>query len=265
VPRARALYDAGQLALLLGRYGEARAALEEALSIARELRDAKLVALVLQPLGMAALCEGDARTARECLEEALASAKQRGDRREYMAALSVLGQIHRVDARAEAALPPCEEALAVARELDDRESVAIALLNLAMVSLLLRAMERVGPMIMEALSLARELRSRRLTQTLLEVAAGYAADLGDWEQAARFYGGAEARARETGLRRDPADEAFLAPRVQAALRFLGESRFTTCADRESSAADEPALESLRAWLAQARASQAQPSAAAIRS
>jgi len=46
-----------------------------------------------------------------------------------------------------------------------------------------------------------------------------------WEACARFFGAAEGQSSETGLHRDAADEAYLAPRVDSARNALGADRF----------------------------------------
>jgi hypothetical protein len=46
-----------------------------------------------------------------------------------------------------------------------------------------------------------------------------------WEAAAHFFGAAEAQVMQTGLHRDPADEAFLGPLVARAREALGTGSF----------------------------------------
>ena len=246
--RIRGLFDAGQLRLVMGQYGPARAVLEESLGIARETGDEKAVAALLQPLGLAALGEGDTATARLHLEAALALARRRGEGREIGAALGALGQLHRAEGRTEAAEPLYEEALAVARELHDGESMAVGLLNIAMVAILRGSGKPVATLLLEALALAEDLGSRRATKSLLETCAGFAGEEHDWDEAARLYGAAETLARSTGLRRDAADEAFLAPRIEAARRAVGPAAFAAREAEGAGAAHEETLARLRAWL-----------------
>ena len=47
----------------------------------------------------------------------------------------------------------------------------------------------------------------------------------EWERAARFYGVAQAQVVETGLHRDPTDEAFLMPLIARARDALGGDDF----------------------------------------
>ena len=64
-----------------------------------------------------------------------------------------------------------------------------------------------------------------MEQSLFEVSAGLASLRGESTRAARFYGAAESLTAQTGIRRDAADEAFLAPHIAKARRALGESAF----------------------------------------
>jgi tetratricopeptide (TPR) repeat protein len=225
--RCRGLFDAGQLDIVMGRYGEAQRYLEESVAIARELGDKRRIAVALQPLGMACMGLGNMIAARTHLQEALAMANGMGNKREILAALNVLAQLLRLDGELDAAKPLYEQGLALARELQDRESIAIGLLNLAMVSIDSGSGDHATPMLFEALAITDEIGSKRMGQSLLEVLAGLASLRGEWESAARCYGAAEAMAAETGLHRDPADEAFLAPRIAKAREALTAPVFAT--------------------------------------
>lgn len=219
--RCRGLYEAGQLCSYMGRYDEARRDLEESLAIARERGDERAIGIVLQPLGMAAMGQGDVAAARGYLQQAFELAEG-GDPRALAAAANELGQIHRVEGSLARAQALYERALAIARELGDRETIAIALLNMAM----LRTTEGDGAgartLLLQAFDIAAEIGSRRMTQSALEVAAGLAASESAWMESARLFGAAVAQASDTGLRREPADEAFLAPLMGRVRESLAE-------------------------------------------
>jgi len=223
--RCRALFGAGQLGCFMGRYPEAKGYLEESLAIARDIGDKTRVAMALQPLAMACLGLADIAGARGHLEEAVTMAQQLGNKRELAAAFNGLAQLHRVEGKLDAAEPLYEKVVAVARDLGDRDSVAIGLLNLAMVAIGGQAGDRACAMLLEVLAIVGESGSKRLGQSVLEVAAGLAAMRGDSARAARFYGIAEAQTTATGLQRDPGDEAFLAPLIAKARTALGAALF----------------------------------------
>jgi predicted ATPase/class 3 adenylate cyclase len=251
VARCRTLFDAGQHYCFTGRYEEAQGPLEESLAIARELEDPKYVARVLQPLGMAAFGRGDRNTARAHMKEAVELARGIGEKRELAAALNNLAQMHRIDGELDPAEPLYAQAVTLAREIGDRESVAIGLLNLAMVSIGRGSGDRAHGMLMEILAIVEEIGSRPVGLGALDVAAGYGAWREEWGYAARFFGVAQTQIAETGLQRDPTDEAFLLPLVERARSTLGPAAFDA-AEREGRAwSYEQGIGVARAWLARA--------------
>jgi len=246
--RCRALFAAGQADCFMGRYGEANGHLEESLAIAREIGDKGRAAAVLQVLGMTAIGQVDRTTARRYFEEALALVRELGNRHELAAALTALAQLHRVEGDLDAAEPLYEQVLELARELGDRESIAISLLNLAMVSIGHGSGDRARAMLLEVLAIAEEIGSKRTGESLLEVTAGLAALCGAQERVALFFGAAEAQTEQTGLHRDPVDEAFLAPRVARARETLGEAEFAATAAAGGALSYQGAMVEARAWL-----------------
>ncbi|HKW80358.1 MAG TPA: tetratricopeptide repeat protein [Casimicrobiaceae bacterium] len=246
--RCAALFDAGQLGCWMGRYSEAQGYLQESLSIARELGDKKAVAVVLQPLAMASLGQGNLAAARSHLEEALVLASELGNKREIAAALNALAQVCRAEGDLDSAEPLYQNVLALARELDDREIIAIGLLNLAMVSIGRGSAARAREALLEALSIAEEIGSKPTGQSALDVCSGLCAVCEDWRNAARLFGAAEAQTGETGLRRDPADEAFLTPLIAEARAALGEAAFAAAEHAGRALTYEQAIEAARALI-----------------
>jgi len=246
--RCQMLFDAGQLGSAMGRYREASGHLEECLSIARWLGNKVMVAAALQPLGLASLGLGDAVSARGHFGEAYALAQDLGDRRQVAAALNALAQLDRLQGKLDTAKPLYEKVLELAREVGDRESIAVALLNLAMVSIGRGSENSARKMLLEVLAIADESGFKPAGQSVLEVCAGLGAVTGEWELAARFFGAAEAQISETGLRRDPADEAFLAPLVVRARDALGPEPFSRAEVAGRSLSYEAALLGAREWL-----------------
>jgi predicted ATPase/class 3 adenylate cyclase len=225
--RCGALFDAGWLGCYMARYPDAKRHLEEALAIARESGHRAKIAMVLQPLSLALLGQGEVALARAMSEEALALARELGNPRDVLAALNALAQLDRGQGELDRAEPRYADVLALARRLGDRESTAIALLNLAMVAIARGSLARAAHMLREVHAIVREIGSKPAGQSLLDVAAGLCAVREDWLRAARHYGAAEAVAEETGYRRDPADEAFLAPLVAKARSACGAPAFAT--------------------------------------
>ena len=249
--RCSALFVAGQFAFLMGRYGDAQRYLEESLAIARELGDKTAVAQALQPLGMACLGQGHLATARAHLEEALALARELGHKRELAAALNAIAQLYRIEGALDEAELLYENVLALALELGDAESRAIGLLNLAMVAICRRSEDRAREMLLEVTEIASAIGSHRVGLSVIEVSAGMSALCQEWERAAQFYGAAEAQTGNTGIHRDPADEAFLAPLVEKARNALGSDAFNAAELSGRALSYEKAMWEARAWLEKA--------------
>jgi predicted ATPase/class 3 adenylate cyclase len=248
VARCNALSDAGQLGCVMGRYREAQPYLAESLAIAREIGDKRMVAAVLQPLGVASLGQGDLDGARGHFEEALTLAQELGSKRDIAAALTALAQVHRVEGALTAAEPLYARVVELARELGDRESIAIGLLNLTMVAIGQGSADRVRSKLLEVLAIVEELGSKPAGVSTLEVSAGLAALRGECEQAARFFGAAEAQMGQTGLHRDPADETFLAPLIDTARKAFGLTAFAAAEACGRALSYGQALAEVRTWL-----------------
>ncbi len=246
--RCATLFIAGQFAFYMGRYGDAQRYLEESLAIGRELRNKMRVAQALQPLGMACLGQGHLATARAHLEEALALAHELNNKRELAAALCALGQLYRIEGALDKAELLYENVLSLARELGDVESRAIGLLNLAMVAICRRSEESARAMLLEVADIATAVGSQRVGLSAMEVSAGMSALCEDWERAAQFYGAAEVQTENTGIHRDPADEAFLAPLVEQARSALGRDAFRAAEASGRALSYDKAMSEARAWL-----------------
>jgi len=246
--RCLTLFTAGQLAFFMGRYAEATRYLDESLAIGRELRDEATVAAVLQPLGMAMLGQGDAVKAQAHFEEALLLARAHGDRYQEAGALNALAQVHRLTGNIDAAEPLYSQFLAIAQQLGDRQSVAIGLLNLAMVSIAREAHDEARSMLREVHAISIAIGSRPAGQSMLEVCAGLAASRGEWLLAADLYGAAEAHAAQTGLIRDPADEAFLSPLMEHARSAVTADAFAAHEKNGRTHSYDEAMAIARDWL-----------------
>ncbi len=213
--RARGLFNVGQLCSFMGRYRDAQRYLQDSLSIATEIGDSARVVAVLQPLGMAALGLGDRQAARRHGEMAVSIARRIDDPRQVAAAVNALAQLERTEGRLEAAESLYAETVRLARALGDQEVIAVGLLNLAMVALGRGQPSTVRPMLLEVMQIADRIGSKTAALCALDVCAVLAALQHDAPRAARCFGLAEAQNERFGLRRDPADAAFMAPMLDA--------------------------------------------------
>jgi predicted ATPase/DNA-binding winged helix-turn-helix (wHTH) protein len=250
--RCDALFDAGQTGMHMGRYEEARRHLEESLAIARELSQRDAEAFALQPLGIACVGLGDLAAARMHLEKAVAMARDSGRDREIAGALIALATVCRLEADLDGAVALYEEALACAQRAHDRETIGLTLLNLAMAASR-RTLAARARLVQEALVIAAELGSRYVGQGALDVCAGLCSLANDPVRCARFLGAAEALSAITGLRRDAADDAFVAPLVRRSRDSCDREVFEAAYGAGRALGYDEAVIEARAWLAAMRA------------
>ena len=246
--RCRGLFDAGQLCSFMGRYTVAQTYLEQSLEIAREIPDRQRIASALQTLGMTALGRGDLPAALGYLDEALSMAREIGNQREIAVALNALAQFHRVAGDVDAAAPLYRQILEITKAIGDQETLAIALLNLAMVAVARGDAAEARELLVETLRILADIGSRPIGQSVIEVSAGLAALQKTWSRSARYFGIAEAHAQKTGIHRDPADEAFLSPRITAAREALGDDSFASAEASGRALSYENGIVEIRTWL-----------------
>lgn len=220
--RCRVLFGAGQIYFFIGQYADARRCLDESLAIAQSLGDESALSAVLIPLGMACLGERDFNAARAHLEHALARCRESDDKRELFGTLTAMSMLHRATARLDLAEPACDEALALARESGDYEGIGRCLLNLAMISIGLGRVARAPALLLEAMEIAARIGSRTFAQYVLDTCAGLCSASQQPARAVTLFAIAEAQRAALGLRRDPADESFVLPLIDAARAALTE-------------------------------------------
>jgi len=245
--RCRALFDAGQLAYYMGRYPEAQRRLEESLAIARELGNKQRIAAALQPLGGSCLGQGLFEQAQAHLEEGVALTRELGSKRDVAAVTNALGSMHRMRGALDRAAALYRDADALMDEAGDTLSRAFICLNHAILAILHEDPRGARAHLLEAMAVSDSQGVPRLGLATIEVCSGFAASRGEHERAARFYGVAEAENSATGLHRDPADEAFLAPLIDKVREELG-PRYRAVEDGGRALTYKGAIAEARAWL-----------------
>jgi predicted ATPase/DNA-binding SARP family transcriptional activator len=251
--RARALCTLGRLGLSQGDNNTASQALEECLSIARELADEVTAGAALAVLGVIAVDQGDPGRARPMLEESIAIYRRTKDSWSLGLSLYCLGDALAVDSPvlARATYSEClalfreqtdpfgmayaltslgrmaldegnladarasfEEALDIRRALGDRWLTAISLNSLAMVERQQGNWRRVAELADEALSLSRELGSQsKIAWSLFNLGVAASA-LGDNERALEYFG--ESLRLEAAAERRPGIARVLAGLAEVA-------------------------------------------------
>ena len=224
--RARGLFNVGQLCCFMGRYREAQPYLEDSLAMATDIGDTARVAAVLQPLVMVALGLGDRPAAWRHAEAAVRIAREVNNPRQVAAAVNALAQLERSEGQLDAAERHYAETVQIARDLADQEVIAVGLLNLAMVAVSRGQHAVVRPLLLEVMQIADHNGSKPAALCALDVCACLAAMLHDAGRAVRYFGLAEAQNDHFGLRRDPADAAFLAPMLDKLRLDMGATAFS---------------------------------------
>ena len=193
--RVRALAALGGIAYWQNDNLATRAAYEEAVDIARELRDPKLLASALLDLSFIPLLEQDADGAESILREGLATAQEAGDRvltadfRDSIAFLEV------VRGNPKDAIPMRLSAIEIYREEGDVWKVANNLTGLAMISRMAGDLDAARGHLREALGMFVQASDTMSIAMVLTAFALVANDDGLPERAARLVG-ASARIRD---------------------------------------------------------------------
>ena len=247
--RCEGLLHAGRLCGYRGLDDESATLLDESVLIARRNGFTELLSSALSHLGFVRLSLQDRAGARGYLEEAHALARQLGDApgRVNLTAAN-LAELERVEGRLVAAEALYEEGLHLVRATGDRLRTMIALNNLAMVAVVKGNDQRARALLIESLAISDEIGSRRGRLVVMEVCAGLAAHLGQWEIAAGFDGAADIHTVQMGRRRDIADAAFLAPFIGRTRAALGVEGYTTAEAAGRTRSYDDAVAAMQEWL-----------------
>ena len=229
---------------------EATLRFRRAIDVGRTCGALATVVESLARLGYARLGLGDRDGARGVLEEAhvLARGLPDGASGPRAVALSHLAELERLEGRFDAAAPLYEEGLRINLERGDRQATMISMNNLAMIALALRDTKTVRQRLLESLAICDELDSRRGRLVVMEVCAGLAADLGSPLVAVFFDAAAQHHTTAMGRRRDVADAAFLAPRLERAQRAVAASRRAAEEARAVASAYSAVVGEMHRWL-----------------
>jgi predicted ATPase len=189
---ARSLSNLGHLAAEEGNPRVAERYTGESLAIYRELGDRQGVSTVLHSRSIAAQLTGNHERAETYVKEALAIRREIGDRGGVGRCLNGLGYAARHKGRLQEALRYLEESLSIARELG--EQTCYPLLNLAAIQASSGQAEAAWRTWREALGEAVAIGAAVPIPTALAIAAGWLAQAGLYERAAKLVGLARDRA-----------------------------------------------------------------------
>jgi non-specific serine/threonine protein kinase len=177
--RSTALNALGNLERMAGDLPAGRRALEESLSIRRELGDRPLIAATLSNLGLYARHEQRTPEAIAYLEESLQLARETQDRRGEQRALLNLSLVRGEMLDFDRAIPCAEEALAIMRELGNTRGVAMIFILLSEFAYAQGDLERAHTHVEAALPVVREAGDARHESLALIVLARIGRRRGD--------------------------------------------------------------------------------------
>jgi non-specific serine/threonine protein kinase len=225
--RAELLLGAARHASICGDTAQARAWLEECVTLAGHLSAEDLRCRALALAGDVAQRTGDVAGARRALDEAINAARALGNAAVLRETLDDIGEFHRNAGDLDAAVAAIEESLALARNEMDQAALHVCLRDLARLALERRDLARARDLLREALELALATGARFDGENDLEVAGELAAACEAWPQAARFAGAADASAAAMGSARSMRDDAITAAFATAPRAAMGDEAFAS--------------------------------------
>jgi non-specific serine/threonine protein kinase len=247
--RCHAAFTAGMFYYFAGRYDDARHCADESHAIARTLGDGVRVADALTLAGMASFGQRDHASAMRDLLEAVTLGRHLGDRVRLQQALNSLAEVEAVAGDLDSAEVHYEEALEHAHAMGARDAISVTRFNLARVQMDRGRATQAADVLRASFAYIDDSVLGGEAQTFLTVAAGLAVHCGEWDRAGHLYGLAQAVAEQDGSRREPADEAFIAPLVARARTAAGAAAFDAAVAHGRKLRYEAGVAAVRSWLA----------------
>ncbi len=192
---SRALGALGGIAYWQNDYPVARVAYEEAVDIAREMNDARLLASALLDLSYMSFVEQDADGAELILRQGLAAAQEADDRLLTAELWDSIAFLEVVRGNPRAAIPLRRRAIAIFREEGDVWNLANLIAGLAMMTRMAGDLDAARANLREALGMFAQANDTMSIAMVLTAFAHVANDDGMPERAARLLG-ASARIRD---------------------------------------------------------------------
>ena len=203
---ANALRTASALAVLKGDYSRARALVERALALYREIGDETGIVRSLSNLGAILLGLGELERAADSLDECIAAAEALGQGRLIALARNNRGDVALSQGDLEVAANQFEQSLALLREANDVANVARALYNLGAVEIERGRTELAQPLLVEALELSAGVNDKEDMAWCLIALAAVGAQIGKAEDATVVLGFADAFLGRIGAAIKPAEQ-----------------------------------------------------------
>jgi predicted ATPase/class 3 adenylate cyclase len=196
--RARALASLGAVTLYLGEGEAGQAAREEAVAIARELRDARLLAYAIDPLEVALRAAGDLDAAEAVLAEGVTSAEEASETAIAASFRGRIGFIQVFRGQPDVAVGPLREAVAALREAGETSKLVWYVASLGTAEVMARDWAAAKRDLRELLAMSRAAEDPMALGAAITGLGFVASGEGHHERLARLWGVVARVRREAG-------------------------------------------------------------------
>ena len=225
--RADALYRAGQFAFRMLDNEASRRHDEESLAVARQIGDDRAAAMALIGLSRVALRNNDHAEVQRLAEEAMQLAAQANNANALTMGRHMLAYSLDIQGELDKAEALYLENLEAFRAMNNASGIAMEIGNLSNIDRRKGKLDEARAKVDEYLRMGRESGSIAGQTYALLGYAQLAGAAGNWQDAARMYGAAEASFERLGITMDPGEAQDAARLVTAARAALGEAAFET--------------------------------------
>jgi tetratricopeptide (TPR) repeat protein len=184
----RALYTLGDVEWRMGKLDNAKVALDESLTLAREMGDVTRELFALNRLATMAKAEGNLAEAEHLLTEVHTHAVAVGNRERAQVALNNLGEVAKERKNYTLARDNYRQALVLAREVGNQLNIALFLINLAEIDIRLMQLESGHARLKEGMALALRIGALAWIVTAVMCFANLAYTEGQIERALMLLG-----------------------------------------------------------------------------
>lgn len=223
--RAKALNGAGVLAMLRGRYAEARECHERSLVTRQLLQDLRGTAGSLNNLGVLARVEGDFEASSFYHEESLMIKRELNDEHGIASSLNNLGVIARDLHNYSYARRLFEESIIIERRVSNKAGIADGYSNLGLIATDEGDYAQATDFYHQSMAIQLELGEKEGVALSFEGLAGIAALVGQPLRAAHLYGAAEVLREEINVPIAPSDYAEYVRKITTARTGLVDTAF----------------------------------------
>jgi predicted ATPase/DNA-binding CsgD family transcriptional regulator len=223
--RARALFGAAEFARYQSAYDRTCTLLTEEIALLEKLEDRPGQAEAQVYLGLAMGLQGKYDQGMALCQAGLSFYRSVGDQQGIATTLATLAFITLAQGEAQEAMALSEEACQLLRETANHIHLLYALFTLAQAALFLKAIKQARAACREAIELARTQQQSYGIAASLGLIGGIAGIEGQYAQAARLFGAAQALQERVQAPHPPAGRALLERMVLSIITTFGQEKF----------------------------------------